>query len=176
MHPVEDDLDDDIGPCQRGSDDAGVAVVERAHRVEQVRDAPHAEIEGLVRLLGARVRVAGRDRDLASEQAFDHRARAGKLRRQRHQSDGTRVEEALEQLEIRVPPRRSGMDPEAQGRQERPFEVRAQDAGSVRLGRDLAEGGEELLFGGGDERRQEGGDAGLEDGVGRVADSPRRRR
>src|SRR5918994_5179650 len=61
------------------------------------------------------------------------------------------------------------MDPEAQGRQEGPFEMRAEDAGYVRLGRNLAEGGEELLFGGGDEGREERRDAGLEDGVGRLA-------
>ena len=45
------------------------------------------------------------------------------------------------------------MDPEAQGRQERPFEMRAQNARPVRLSRHLAEGGEELLFGGSDEGR-----------------------
>ena len=47
--------------------------------------------------------------------------------------------------------------------------MRAQDAGPVRRGRHLAEGGEELRLGCGDERREEGGDAGLEEGVARVA-------
>ena len=153
MHPVEDELHDDVGPGQRGADDAGVAVVERPHRVEEVGDAPHAEVERLVRLLGARVRVARRDGDLAQEQPLDHRARAGELGRERDQPDGARVEEPLEELEIRVPPRCGGVDPEAQGRQEGPFEVGAENAGPVRLGRYLAEGCEELLFGGGDEGR-----------------------
>ena len=45
------------------------------------------------------------------------------------------------------------MDPEAQSRQERPFEMRAQDARPVRLSRHLAEGGEELLLGSSDEGR-----------------------
>ena len=47
--------------------------------------------------------------------------------------------------------------------------MRTEDAGPVRLGRHLAEGGEELLFGGGDECRQEGRDAGLEKGVSGMA-------
>ena len=47
--------------------------------------------------------------------------------------------------------------------------MHAQDAGPVRRGRHLAEGGEELRLGCGDERRQEGGHAGLEEGVARVA-------
>ena len=68
------------------------------------------------------------------------------------------------------------MDPEARGREERPFEVRAEDAGPVRLGRHLAEGGEELLLGGGDERRQVGGDAGLEQRLAGAGGSRRRRR
>jgi len=61
------------------------------------------------------------------------------------------------------------VDSQAERRQERSFQVHAENAGTVRLGRHLAEGCEELLFRGGDERRQEGGDAGLEDGVGRGA-------
>ena len=66
VHPVEDELHDDVGSRERRARDSGIAMVERTHGVEEVRHAPHAEIEGDVRLLGGRVRVAARDRDLAA--------------------------------------------------------------------------------------------------------------
>ena len=74
VHPVEDQLHDDVGPRERGAGDARVAVVERPHRVEEVRHAPHAEVEGGVRLLGRGVRVTGGDRDLAPDEPLDHLA------------------------------------------------------------------------------------------------------
>ena len=66
VHPVEDQLHDDVGSRERRSRDSGIAMVERTHGVEEVRHAPHAEIERDVRLLRGRVRVAARDRDLAA--------------------------------------------------------------------------------------------------------------
>ncbi len=96
-------------------------------------------------------------------------ARARKLRGERDESDGACVEESIEKLEIRIAAGSSWMDPQAQGREKRPFEMRAQDAGPVRRCRHLAEGGEELRLGSGDERRQESGHAGLEQSVARVA-------
>ena len=68
----------------------------------------------------------------------------GQLGRECDQPDGPRIEQPLEQLQIGVAAGVSRVDPEAQGRQERPFEMRTEDAGPVRLGRHLAEGGEEL--------------------------------
>ena len=162
VDPVEDQLHDDVGPRKRRADDTRIAVMERAHGVEEVRDAPHAEIEGRVRLLGGRVGVTARDGDLAAEQQLDDRRRARELGRQRDQPDGPRIEKALEQLGIGVAASARWVDPQAERRQERPFQMRAEDAGPVRLGRHLAEGGEELLFGGRDEGRQECGDTGLE--------------
>ena len=169
VHPVEDQLDDDVGPRKRGADDTRVAVVERAHGVEEVRHAPHAEVEGGVRLLGRGVRVTGGDGDLAPDEPLDDLARARKLRGERDESDGPCVEESIEKLEIRIAAGGSWMDPQAQGREERPFEMHAQDAGPVRRCRHLAEGGEELRLGSGDERGEEGGHAGLEQRVARVA-------
>ena len=165
VHLVEDELDDHVVACQGGSGDAGVSMVERPHGVEEVRDAPHAEVEGGVGLLGARIGVAARDGDLASQKPLDDLARSRELGRERHQSDGPRIEEPFEQAQIGVAASRGRMDPESEGGDERPFEVDPQYAWPVRLGRHLAEGGEELLFGSGDEGREEGGDARLQQGV-----------
>ena len=88
---------------------------------------------------------------------------ARELRRERDETDRPRVQEPLEQVQVGVAAGRRRVDPEAQGRQERPFEMRAQDARPVRLSRHLAEGGEELLFGGRDERGEIGSDAGPEE-------------
>ena len=66
VHPVEDQLHNHVGSCERRSRDSGIAMVERTHGVEEVRHAPHAEIERDVRLLRGRVGVAARDRDLAA--------------------------------------------------------------------------------------------------------------
>ena len=82
------------------------------------------------------------------DEPLDDLARSRELRRERDESDGPRVQEPLEQVQVGVAAGGRWMDPEAQSRQERPFEMRAQDARPVRLSRHLAEGGEELLFGG----------------------------
>ena len=162
MDPVEDDLDDDVVPGEGGAGDPGVPVAERAHRVEEVRHRAHAGVEGGVGLVGRRVRVAARDGDLAPQQDLDERVGAGKLGCERDQADGPRVEQALEQFHVRISARGGRMDAEAQRGEERAFEMNAEDAGPVRLGRHLAEGGEELRLGGGDEGRKVGRDAGLE--------------
>ena len=114
-------------------------VVERAHRVEQVGDAAHAEVECAVRLL----RVASEwPHETAISRAAAARSprRARELRCERDESDGSRVEEALEQIDVRVPPCVGGVDAEAQGREERPFEMRSQDARPVAPSRYLAKG------------------------------------
>ena len=151
MHAVEDDLHDDVVARERRAHDPGVAVPERTHRVEEVRDRADAGVEGGVRLLRGRVGVAARDGDLAAEERLDQRVGARKLRRERHEPDRPRIEQAFEELHVGLPGGGGGMDPESQGGEKRPFEVNAEDAGPVRSRRHLAEGGEELLFGGGDE-------------------------
>ena len=94
---VEDDLDDHVGPGERRAGDARVAVGERAHRVEEVRDGAHAAVERRVRLLGARVGVAGRDGDPARDEQVDEVERPGQLGCQREEPDRPRREETLEQ-------------------------------------------------------------------------------
>ena len=73
MDAVEDDRDDDVVARERRADDARVAVQERAHRVEEMRDAARAAVERRVRLRGGRVGVAERDGDAALEQPVDQR-------------------------------------------------------------------------------------------------------
>ena len=89
---------------------------ERPHRVEEMRHAAHAQVEGGVRVVGARVRVTARDRDLAPQQLLDHAMGAGQLGRERDQPDGPRLQQAIEQLGIRVAARLSGMDPETKAK------------------------------------------------------------
>ena len=43
--PVQDDLHDDVVAGERGAGDAGIAVLERPHRVEEVRDGGGAAVE-----------------------------------------------------------------------------------------------------------------------------------
>src|SRR5918996_2458903 len=165
VYAVEDHLDDDVVAGERGSRDTRVAVPERPHGVEEVRHRPDAGIEGSVRLVRARVGVSARDRDLMAQERLDESVRAGELGRDGHEADGPRGEQALEELHVRIPACGGGMNPETQGGEERSLEVHAEDAGPVRARRHLAEGGEELLLGSGDERGQIGRDAGLEQRV-----------
>ena len=144
MHPVENDLDEDVVPGECGAGDPGVPMPERAHRVEEMGHRAHAGVEGGVGLVGRRVRVAARDDDLAPQQDLDERVGAGELGCEGDQADGPRVEQALEQFPVRISARGGRMDAEAQRGEERAFEMNAQDAGPARLGRHLAEGGEEL--------------------------------
>ena len=133
---VEDDLDDDVVARERGARDARVAVPERTHRVEEVRDRAHADVERGVRLLCGRVRVAARDDDLAAQERLDQRVRARQLRCERDEADGSRLEQPLEEVDVRVAPRAGWVDPESQRREERALEVNAQDPRAVRaLGR-----------------------------------------
>ena len=115
MHPVDDQLHDDVGSSKRRTRDTWVSVMKRTHRVEEVRHAPHAEVEGCVRLVGGGIRMAARDGDLSAQQPLDERARPGKLRRERHQPDGPRIEKPVEQLQIGVAARGGWVDPEAKG-------------------------------------------------------------
>jgi hypothetical protein len=165
---VQDDLDDDVVAGECRADDAGIAMPERAHRIEEVGHCADAGVERRIRVARGRVGVAARDRDLVPEERLDERVGARELRRERHEPDRPRGEQAFEEIHIRVPAGSLGMDPESQGGEERPLEVHAEDAGPVGSRRHLAEGGEELLFGSGDEGREVRGDAGLEQRVTRT--------
>ena len=56
---------DDCGECgtrrERCGDDAGIAMVQRAHRVEQMREHPGAGVDAGVRLVEGRVGMADGD-------------------------------------------------------------------------------------------------------------------
>src|ERR671918_554725 len=162
---VEDHLHDDVVACERCPGDARVAMPERAHSVEEVGHGADAGVERGVRLMRRRVRMTARDGDLVAQERLDESVGAGELRREGHEADGPRGEQPLEELHVRIPAGGGGMNPEAQGGEERSFEVHAENAGPVRARRHLAEGGEELLFGRCDERGEVGRDAGLEQGV-----------
>ena len=159
---VEDDADDDVVTGERRADDAGIAVAERPHRVEEVGDAVHAAVERRIRLLGGRVAVAERDGDPAREQAVDHLAGAGKLGGKRHQPHRPRVEQAVEQRHVGVTAGFRNMRAEAARREKRPFEVHAEDARPLALARNFAHRCDHLLLGTRDQGRQIRGDAGLE--------------
>lgn len=68
---VDDRLDDHLGTDECGADDAGVAMRQRSHGVEHVRDRADAPVERRVRLRGGRVRVPERDDDLARVEQVD---------------------------------------------------------------------------------------------------------
>ena len=79
---VDDHLDDHVVAGERRTGDARIAVVERAHRVEEVRDGAHAAVEGGVRLLRGRVRVTAGDgrRRRAGARRSARRRRAARAR------------------------------------------------------------------------------------------------
>ena len=122
---VEDQLHDHVVAGERGAGDAGVAVPERPHRVEEMRDGGGAAVEGAVRLLGGRVGVAARDDDAARAEQVDQLERAVELRCERHLRDAPGREQALEQRGIGVAAGRDRMRAEAERREKRPLEVRA---------------------------------------------------
>ena len=176
VHAVEDDLNDDVVAGERRARKARVTVEEGPHRVEEVGDRARTPVEGLVRLLGRRVGVTARDRDSTREQQSDQLVRALELRGKGHQAHRAGGEQSLEQRNVRIPARVGPVDPEPLLRDERTFEVGTQDSRAAGVDRQCAEGGAELLLRGGDERRQVGGHAGLEQAPHRPAGSPRRRR
>ena len=57
VNAVEDHLDDHVVARERHTCDAGIAVAERAHGVEEVGDGLHAEVEGRVRFGRVGIRV-----------------------------------------------------------------------------------------------------------------------
>ena len=72
VDPVEDQLHHDVVTGERGSCDAGIAVVERAHCVEEMGHCPCTQVERDVRLLCGRIGVPARDGDPAEHEMLDH--------------------------------------------------------------------------------------------------------
>ena len=141
MDAVDDDLDDHVRTGQRRAGEAGIAVRERAHRVEEVRDGVDAALEGGVRLVTGRVGVPERDGDAALLEQVDQLEGAGQLGRERDQPHRAGGQQSLEERGIGVAPELGGMRAEALGREERPFEVDAEDPRAFRGERHRAEGG-----------------------------------
>ena len=169
VNAVEDHLDDHVIRESATPVDAGIAVAERAHGVEEVRDGLHAEVEGRVRLGRVRIRVAAGDRDSAPMQQVDKRAGAWELGRERDEPHRAGCEQALEQLGVGISARSLGMSAEPLRGEEGPLEVRAEDVRALRVVRDLRQRGDELFLGGRDERRQVRRDARLQE---RLAGDP----
>ena len=154
---------DDRGRTSAGADDAGVAVRQRAHRVEDVGHRADASVEGCVSLGRRGIRVAERDDDAAPVEEIDELERAGKLRRERHEAYRACGEQTLEQRRVGVAAGGEPVRTEPGRGRERPFQVDAEDprAGGV-LGNGRDRGGEVGLLRG-DQRGQIRRDAGLEE-------------
>ena len=104
---VGDQLHDHVAPGQRRADDAGVAVAERPHRIEEVGHRPGALVERGMRDDGGRIGVAERDGDSPPHEAVDELAGPGQLRRERDGADGAPGNEVGgEQVEIGLPEQR----------------------------------------------------------------------
>ena len=76
-----DAVGDDCGDCgrlgERGGDDAGIAMIQRAHRVEQMREHPRAGVDAGVGLVERRVGMADGHNDAARDEAPNRVERAG---------------------------------------------------------------------------------------------------
>ena len=171
VHAVDDRLHDHVRPHERRADDAGVAMRQRPHRVEDVGDRANAAIEGGVRLGRSRVRVAEGDDDSPGLEHVDELERPGQLGRERHHPHRTGGDEPLEQSQVGIAAIAGGVGAEPARREERAFEVRPEHARATsgRLERNRAQRGDEIGLAGGDERRLERGHPGLEQRVGGLA-------
>ena len=142
------------------ADHAGVAVVERRHRVEQVRDQRCAGAHRVDRRVDVRRRVAHRHHHAVVVQVLDRLQRALQFRRDRHQ---LHVLQAAVARQDRLLALRRRLDvllrvrARAVLRDERALRVHAQDGRTVQHRALLRlEDGQQLLVGGGvggDDRR-----------------------
>jgi hypothetical protein len=159
---VHDQLDDHVVTRQRAAGDTGVAVGDRAHRVEEVRDRPDAPVERGLRPERGRVRVAARHDHAALVQQVDDGTGPDELGRKRHVGDRAGGEQPLGQRDVRIAARRRRVHAEPLRRDERALEVDAEQAGADRVDRNLGEPRKQLLFRCSDEGRMERRHAGLE--------------
>ena len=143
---VDDRLHDDVRADERGADDAGVAMSQRSHRVEDMRDGANAAIEGGMGLGRGRVRVPERDDDSPRLEDVDELERPRELGRERHDPHRPGVEEPLEQSQVGIAAIAGGMRAEPARGEERALEVRPEHARARagRLERHRAQRGEEV--------------------------------
>ena len=128
VHPVDDQLHDHVGACERGTHDSGVAMAEGTHRIEKVRHGADAAVERRVGFRRGRVAVAARDGDPTSHELVHELERPGKLGRNGDEPHGAGVEQPLEQRRVGVAARGGRVCAEAARREKRPLEMRAEDA------------------------------------------------
>ncbi len=83
-------------------DDAGIAVIQRTHRIEQMREHPRAGFDTGVRLVESRVGMADGDDHIARGQAANRVEPADQLRRQRDQAQRAHREHSLESVAARL--------------------------------------------------------------------------
>ena len=163
--------DDHVVARERGADDARVAVQERAHRVEEVRDAcatPRSNAAfacSAVASLWPSETVTPRSSSRVDQRVGARAARA------RASSAGPGPPSSSRSSSARSGSRRADATcvPSRRGERNGPSRCTPRIRGSRVVGRHLAQRGEQLLLGRGDQRRQVGGDAGLEQRLARAA-------
>ena len=129
-----DAVGDDRGNCgtrsERGGDDSGIPMVQRAHRVEQMREHPRAGVDAGIGLLEGRVGMADGNDHVARGEFANRVECAGQLGRQRDQSKRAHREHSLEGVAMRLEIKR-GMRAEAVRRDERAFKMHPENGGAV---------------------------------------------
>ena len=84
---IDDGRRDDPIIGERTTDDAALAMMQRPHRVEQVRDRTHARVDRIADLRVGSHRMPGRNGDAVGHEFTDHGKRTRKLRGQRDTPD-----------------------------------------------------------------------------------------
>ena len=128
--------------------------LERPHRVEEVCDGAHAEVERLVRLACVRVRVSAGHRHPTPVQHGDEAVGSGELGSERDEPHGPRVEQALEQREIGIAASRLGMRTSRFAARNGPSRCAPSTRGRCESCGSSGERRDELVLGRGDERRE----------------------
>ena len=173
VHAVGDQLDVD-GGVQQGADGAGVTVVERAHRVEEVRAEAGTRVEGGPRLVVRRVGVADRGDDAGVGELPHGLDPAGQLGREGDHAYGAvpRGEEGMDRGRVRVGERARLVGAGALRAQPGSLEVDAGEPTVLHQQGELADGVGHPLRGVGDQagrhRRRPVGEVGVGDDRRRV--------
>lgn len=129
MNAIGDQFGCDARIGENGAEHAGIAVRERTHGVEDVRDVAGAAIDGGAGLFVGGVGVAHGDENAALARRIDQFGRAGKLRSQREETElalGGFVE-TFEQADRGGGDVSGGMNATARMTDERTFEMNAQN-------------------------------------------------
>ncbi len=130
MLAVGDDADVEVRR-EEEADRPGLAVVERAHRVEEVGAEPRPGVGGHGGVGPRRVRVADRHRHPAGDEPADEVDRPGKLGGERDEPDGHPLEPALDERHRRCEEPLGRVRPRPTGAQERPLEMDAEEPGAL---------------------------------------------